>query len=341
MYIAKRAESTNLNSGELKSMSGRVSEVDAAKGVAIILVVIGHIVSGHPPSGHEWYTILKNHIYMFHMSVFMFLCGITFHYSLGDDFCSRSIAFFYRKKCIRLLPPYFFFLFVIFLGKVMASHYIHVDNVPSGMLDLLWILLYPIGSYSDYLWFIYVLFLYYLSIPFAVKFGLSPYMILFIGVVFQLFDFDLKIFALDYYFRFFFFFVFGWILAKDINTFIDIFDRNKLYVYSLVAVAVYLGDMEHSFFVSTLALFPCLLVGRLHFQWRVYVEYIGKNSFPIYLMNTISIGLAKAFLFQLVPWHGGWFFMYFAILTVVGVVLPIIVRNLAVRIMPSVRFVFG
>ncbi|WP_264982370.1 acyltransferase family protein [Pseudodesulfovibrio portus] len=322
-------------------MSGRISEVDAAKGVAIILVVIGHIVSGHPPSGHEWYTILKNHIYMFHMSVFMFLCGITFHYSLGDDFSSNSIATFYKKKCIRLLPPYFFFLCLIFLGKVVASHYIHVDNVPSGGLELVGVLLYPIGSYSDYLWFIYVLFLYYLSTPLAVKFGLSRYLILFVGVVFQLFDFNLKIFALDYYFRFFFFFVFGWIVAKEINTFINILDRGKIYVYLLFAVAVYFGDMERSFFVSALALFPCLLVGRLHFPLRSYVEYIGMYSFPIYLMNTISIGLAKGFLFQLVPWHGGWFFMYFTILAVVGVVLPIIVRNVAVRIVPSARFIFG
>ncbi len=50
--------------------SNRIGYIDVAKGVAILLVVIGH-VSNLP-------TPIKSSIYSFHMSLFFFLSGYFF-----------------------------------------------------------------------------------------------------------------------------------------------------------------------------------------------------------------------------------------------------------------------
>src|SRR5689334_2199437 len=46
----------------------RLTDIDRAKGLAIILVVFGHLVPhGTLPQGQEWYDVLWVAIYRFHM----------------------------------------------------------------------------------------------------------------------------------------------------------------------------------------------------------------------------------------------------------------------------------
>ena len=53
-------------------MVKRVDYLDYAKGIAIILVVLGHIFSG----GN-----IKTYIYSFHMPLFFIISGYLFNYS--------------------------------------------------------------------------------------------------------------------------------------------------------------------------------------------------------------------------------------------------------------------
>ena len=59
----------------------RLLDVDKSKGLAIFLVVFGHIVATKPPDNNEWYVLLKYFIYKFHMPFFMYLSGIIFAYT--------------------------------------------------------------------------------------------------------------------------------------------------------------------------------------------------------------------------------------------------------------------
>ena len=58
----------------------RESWLDACKGIAIILVVIGHIIDGNMAKGAinglAW-TIIYNEIYLFHMPLFFVLSGMA------------------------------------------------------------------------------------------------------------------------------------------------------------------------------------------------------------------------------------------------------------------------
>ena len=50
-------------------MSNRLTDIDVAKGICIILVVIGHYIPANSP---QWYLTLIDVIYSFHMPLFMY-----------------------------------------------------------------------------------------------------------------------------------------------------------------------------------------------------------------------------------------------------------------------------
>lgn len=56
----------------------RLPDIERAKGLAILLVVFGHVVAREAPAGNEWYTFSKSAVYSFHMAFFMFLSGLVF-----------------------------------------------------------------------------------------------------------------------------------------------------------------------------------------------------------------------------------------------------------------------
>ena len=50
----------------------RIISLDIAKAICIILVVVGHYVPDNSP---EWYKLMHDVIYTFHMPLFMFASG--------------------------------------------------------------------------------------------------------------------------------------------------------------------------------------------------------------------------------------------------------------------------
>lgn len=89
----------------------RISYFDTAKGILIILVIIGHCIQ---KSGLESSTTLAFYpavitlriICSFHMPAFFILSGILFN---TDKWCAISITNFIKKRSYQLLVPYFFF----------------------------------------------------------------------------------------------------------------------------------------------------------------------------------------------------------------------------------------
>lgn len=76
-------------------MSKRDDRVDILKGIAIVLVVMGHIIDGNMAkgvlSGQAW-TIVYNVIYLFHMPLFFVLSGMALAMSKR-----KKLAGGYRK----------------------------------------------------------------------------------------------------------------------------------------------------------------------------------------------------------------------------------------------------
>ena len=139
----------------------RLDDVDRAKGLAIALVVLGHLVARDPPQGNEWYILLKTAIYSFHMPFFMYLSGIVFFHTGNATNPRPDYLAYLRRRAQRLLVPFVLLGLLIVLGKSLASMFLYVDNNPqnisAGVLALIW---NTNDSPATSIWFIFVLFCY-------------------------------------------------------------------------------------------------------------------------------------------------------------------------------------
>lgn len=118
--------------------NGRIEWIDEAKGIGILLVMLGHCYLD--AKFIFWF-------YSFHMALFFFLSGITF-------FVKGNYISFLKKKVKSLLIPYFFFMVITMFcnGVLAASHGISY-NVGKVLLS------YIIQKRYTLLWFIACLFI--------------------------------------------------------------------------------------------------------------------------------------------------------------------------------------
>lgn len=96
----------------MASSSNRIDWIDIAKGIAIILEIIGHTV--------KFGSGIRNFIFSFHMPLFFILSGYTFHVAESKEYLSRH---FHNNLKHLLLPV----LVIVFL-KVFFSWLFQSDN---------------------------------------------------------------------------------------------------------------------------------------------------------------------------------------------------------------------
>ncbi len=136
----------------------RVTWPDAAKGIAILLVVLGHVLRGLPEgisASHAWIWSLDAWIYSFHMALFFFISGM-----FAENAVAKSPQTFLADKARTLIYPYFVWSILQELLRVVAG------IIPATGL---WRIVYePVMQF----WFLYVLFLALLIHYFLRKLGL-------------------------------------------------------------------------------------------------------------------------------------------------------------------------
>jgi fucose 4-O-acetylase-like acetyltransferase len=127
-----------LNIDKLKT-NKRNHHIDALKGVAIILVVLGHSVQVNDANFDN--NLLFRIIYSFHMPMFMFLSGYILLAQLGHSFLG-----YLKKNAIRLLVPFLVWYFVSYIiicfqkDVSLATYFLDLARSPGRGLWFLWIL---------------------------------------------------------------------------------------------------------------------------------------------------------------------------------------------------------
>ena len=111
----------------------RVEWVDSFKGIAIVLVVIGHVIGGLRTSGilSDSSRFLYRWIYAFHMPALFFASGLFARRSLGEGF-----ARFLGKKLQRIAYPYFVWGLLTWACQMLMSDYMNTRPDPWGPLRL-------------------------------------------------------------------------------------------------------------------------------------------------------------------------------------------------------------
>ncbi len=140
----------------------RDSSFDIMKGIAILLVVLGHSVPDQASaSGIASYPLylMRTIIYSFHMPVFFFVAGYFMHIPLKEGFKK-----FIKDKSIRLMVPYFTIGLLYFPFKLVLSKFANQQIYPQDIWKI-FIGINPDGE----LWFLYCLFFISIIIALLVK----------------------------------------------------------------------------------------------------------------------------------------------------------------------------
>ena len=135
------------------SNKDRIQWVDVSRGIAIILVVFGHVIGNAQAaatiSGTVW-KIIHDIVYSFHMPLFFFISGCVNHKKGISDY--KKCLKVYGLRFVSLLIPYIVFC-TLYLGlKVLTERSGAVLHpITFSKLRNIWI--EPIGLY----WFLYCL----------------------------------------------------------------------------------------------------------------------------------------------------------------------------------------
>lgn len=332
--------------------STRRADLDRAKGLAILLVVFGHLVARQRPVGVGWYEPLRIAVYLFHMPLFMYLSGyVTFHSGAART-SPASWGPLAARRAVRLLLPFLLFGIVILCGKLLAAHVVMVDNVPSGFWSGLRALVWDTGnSPATSIWYIGVLFTYCVATPLLLALDRSRALLVVVASLLYVVSLPATLY-LDRIGTFFVFFVVGGLAAdagERWRAVVDALWLPALAVLAAVALPVSLGWV-HFDWTEGSEVFPykwaLLLAGLLSmpaihglvrhgaFARSVTLGALGRYVFVIYLLNTLFIGLAKGALLRVVPWNETFFPLLAALLMLAGTLGPIQTKRWVLRRIP-------
>lgn len=321
----------------------RIATVDLAKGLAIIFVVIGHY---GPLDAPGWWKALHDVIYTFHMPVFFFVAGYTWHLRPQERYSSYLV-----RKMRRLLVPCVFVIAIYAFAKIIASTFIDLTH-PLTRVSLINSVIDPQNSTLPFLWFLYVLFTIYAAFPLLRRLGLWAVWLLIpiAGTVYVRTPWDyLANVSLGS-----FYFAAGICLAQGLDLRLDQHIPRRvaalagLAFASLILISLLwkVGDGRHvqprylcvSLLGTTTVMLTCqalLNVRRSRSFGRArgidWLEYLGSVSLGIYLYHTLFEGAARVAMTR-VPWLSGLPFVAQAVpCVIVGVGLPVLMERLVLH----------
>lgn len=322
----------------------RRDDLDRAKGFAIILVVLGHLVARADPQNVNWYEPLRRAIYAFHMPLFLYLSGMI---AIQAGFLltpRRRWPQVIRARARRLLVPFFSLGVAIVLAKLLASRFIYVDNPPaglgSGLEDLFW---NTADSPALSIWYLFVLFAFSLGalILLGGRPARLPGLLL---ITLALYILPLPAYAyLDRIGEYAVFFVLGanaaW-LGAGWERFMSRYWRGLLLllVCGLLMIMIF-GEYwpERWTLLPIGALSMPAIHGWLRFSRASSSRtllWLGRNSFMIYLFNTMFIGLTKGVWLHFMSWDGDHFIPLAALMMGAGILGPMMLKRAIFRRVP-------
>jgi fucose 4-O-acetylase-like acetyltransferase len=307
-----------------------------AKGIGIILVVIGHF---HPhPSPAYWDSTVAA-IYTFHMPLFFIISGYLFRQS------ELNYIDLIKTKTRRLLYPFVTIAVAFLLIKYLAGQFVKLES-PVTADSAKKLLLDPINSYMPLLWFMHALFLIFAVYPLLSSF-LNNTIILFVFLTINtIWGNDFLVFgkALGYMP----YFVVGLILREKDTLSKNIINAGRRFILApflfytvvfLLARSIDTAPECHYFIRFLLGVSGSLLVINLSYAISAFSNnnikniliQVGYYSMSIYLLHSpfesvIRIGFIQIFKHLQTP------FELIAIIAIIcGVFFPLLLEKKLLR----------
>lgn len=268
----------------------RRTDIDMARAIAIVLVVLGHY---YPDGSPAWYTGLRDWAYSFHMPLFMYLSGYVYILAKREE----SYLSFIGRKARRLLVPYVIVSAVIILIKLLSQSLLGMDIKNPVGFDAVWKVL--TGPYAAiHLWFIFAIWWMFMILPFF-KSRTSRFCLFLASLVLHYLPESVSvayptIFCLDQFCIHFVYFMLGVVISdsgfrlQDLGmaacaAAVLLFAVNSVF-HPLPAVDAYVGIL------GMMALTG--LLSRLPSKCQTPLLAVSDSSYMIYLTHSIFIGFA-------------------------------------------------
>lgn len=289
-------------------MSKRIEWIDLLKGLAIILVVIGHVADGYINSNifleqRNILDIIFNIIYSFHMPLFFIASGILANYAYFSDKDIKKDKI--KRQILNLIYLYFFFSIIQWGVKYFTGN--NVNNTVT-INDLLLIFVKPMPPY----WYIYDLIIFYSLSIFLHKSDANKNIVLLICTLsicmLSLFKnpFMIRIYSLIKYFIFFY-------IGLNYNILYNIFKNNKYICIASTLIVIFI-EFLFIFINKTISktLIIDVIIGYIISMLIIQVfsqikninkysvlKYVGKYSTEIYLIHSYFTYLNRIILLKI------------------------------------------
>ena len=296
-----------------ESKNKNIQWIDYAKGIGIILVVIGHVVRGlinaELLSDTPLVEFCDRWIYSFHMPLFFIISGMLLSSSLKKSFFTVL-----KIKAGSILYPYFLWATFQTTIQILLSSY---TNTPKTFLDIPKLLYQPVMQF----WFLYVLFMTFWPMYLLNRFHVSAKYILIIC---------LTIFGLPYFVslgswgilyqvvNYLPYVALGATINSVMNKWLSNLGVLNLIILSLgafVIVSVYASHTSWSnhwisLLAGTIGTFGVILLSEFLTRRKInsFLKRVGQLSLEIFLVHTLAsaavrIILQKVFHIEFVAVH--------------------------------------
>ena len=282
--------------------------IDIAKGIGIILVVVGHSFRDGMRAENYACEFIYQFIYFFHMPLFFAISGITFYISY-KKYLGRKNEF-YKKKFKTLFIPmltYSLIIYIIF-GIVNLIPQLHsmlqsASYPEVNIVDYIIKNLAAENPYASHLWFIWVLFLISIFIFFVyskikTESVLLPVAIMLLAFLVRM-VLDRPVLVVHYFLYDIIFFCVGIIIGQKrelllkSNWIVKLLSKCSLLflIFSIFNKILFNKTTTVNFFEELIYIIvKCLIIisiVRLSalIKRNCFLEKLGKASFAVYLLH--------------------------------------------------------
>ena len=268
----------------------RIKWIDVAKGIGIILVIIGHVSIN---------ANINNFIYSFHMPLFFIISGFLY----------KPKKNFVKNKAKSILIPYFVFSIISFIYWLFIERFFR--NQQNSPLNLFFNIFLARGGDDNYLfnvvmWFLPCLFLTEILFDFLVnrvKYKYVKYIIItssIIGFIFSRISNVRLPFCFDICFSAIVFFYVGFYLKNKVKDKMNLPKKNILYYIILIMLffsVVILSKLEHGANMNNLSYkyYSIFYITAIIGFYMIYMisnkinikclKWIGSNSLYIMVIH--------------------------------------------------------
>lgn len=261
-------QSKELSKGipKVAASAKQVEYIDVAKGIGIILVVYGHLLSSAYHAGlkipERFFGLSDSIVYSFHMPLFFFLSGLF----VESSFQKRDPKQYLLDKFIRTAYPYLVWSVLQVSVEVIFSNQ---TQKGAGLADLFAVPFRPWGQF----WFMYALFLMNITYTIISRLGKFAAPTLFV-ISFALFIRPIPVaaFGLFGFSGHFLFFVSGIYLRKYV------IDHERYTIPPWTVPLLFMILIGFGYYLFSKVIEPMRLVGKPYPQYFLFLSILGITA---------------------------------------------------------------